>query len=283
MKTKIITLIFVCLFLVSLVSADNIAQYEIVADRIEVNLNFENADNLEVKIPYEASELKVNTDYTLEEGSLYNTLKINSASNLNIAYSTESLIDKSGSTRYFTLKNKFDNPIDIEIHLDEGEVLVEEGILFPSPDEIETDGRRIILNYNNFEQEDILIEYEIVKKGSKILYWLILLLVFAIILVYLLQNRKFKKELKKVKEKSKSKKSKGKKEQEIMKNLYEDEKEIVQYLLKRKKNEAWTKEIAREVGISKVKLSRKLRSLKAKGVVEKIPYGNENRIRLKTT
>ena len=44
--------------------------------------------------------------------------------------------------------------------------------------------------------------------------------------------------------------------------------------------EAWTKEILKEIGISKVKLSRKIRSLEKKELIKKVPYGNENKIKL---
>ena len=76
-------------------------------------------------------------------------------------------------------------------------------------------------------------------------------------------------------------KTKGKKRaEEVTKNLFEDEKRIVEYLLKKKGKESWTKEIVRDLGISKVKLSRKLRSLEKKEIIKKIPYGNENKVRV---
>jgi len=126
-----------------------------------------------------------------------------------------------------------------------------------------------------------LVSYEFIDDDDDWHYLVIIAVLAGIIFIsYYFNKRKFTKELKKVKQKSKGKKTKAKKETEIMKNLYEEEKQIVRYLLKKKGNEAWTKEIVKNVGISKVKLSRKLRSLEAKEVVKRIPYGNENRIRL---
>ena len=66
---------------------------------------------------------------------------------------------------------------------------------------------------------------------------------------------------------------------DITLNLYEDEKSIVR-TLQSLRGEAWQKELQIKTGLSKVKLSRRLRALEEKGVVEKVPYGNTNRIRL---
>ena len=79
---------------------------------------------------------------------------------------------------------------------------------------------------------------------------------------------------------SKFKKVTPAEKQKMLRNLYEDEKKIINFLLEQKDYECWTKELMRGVDISKVKLSRKLRSLEQKGLIKKIPYGNENRIRL---
>ncbi len=63
--------------------------------------------------------------------------------------------------------------------------------------------------------------------------------------------------------------------------MFEDEKLIVRILLIEKTRELWQKQLEQKTGLNKVKLSRKLRSLEAKGLIEKIPYGNTNKIRLK--
>ncbi len=65
----------------------------------------------------------------------------------------------------------------------------------------------------------------------------------------------------------------------LTKNLFEEEKKIVEILLA--EGELWQKQLELKSGLSKVKLFRKLRSLEAKGLIEKIPYGNSNKIRLK--
>jgi uncharacterized membrane protein len=67
---------------------------------------------------------------------------------------------------------------------------------------------------------------------------------------------------------------------ELTRNLFEEEKKIVEYLVSRKNGESWTKEVARDLNIPKVRLSRKLRNLEQKGLIKRTPYGNENRIKL---
>lgn len=68
---------------------------------------------------------------------------------------------------------------------------------------------------------------------------------------------------------------------DLTKNLFEDEKKIVELLLGSGEEGMWQKQLEIKSEISKVKLSRKLRSLDQKGLIEKIPYGNANKIRLK--
>jgi uncharacterized membrane protein len=48
--------------------------------------------------------------------------------------------------------------------------------------------------------------------------------------------------------------------------------------MKKKNNECWTKELVKELGIPKVRVSRKIRSLSEKGILSKEKFGNENRI-----
>jgi len=68
---------------------------------------------------------------------------------------------------------------------------------------------------------------------------------------------------------------------ELTRNLFEDEKLVVETLLAADKHELWQKQLELRTKIPKVRLSRKLRSLEAKGLIEKVPYGNTNHIRLK--
>lgn len=69
--------------------------------------------------------------------------------------------------------------------------------------------------------------------------------------------------------------------QEKTMNLYGVEEELVHILLEAPEDGMWQNELVAKSGLTKVKVSRKLRNLEQKGVIEKIPHGNTNRIRLK--
>jgi uncharacterized membrane protein len=77
------------------------------------------------------------------------------------------------------------------------------------------------------------------------------------------------------------KKSRGSRKKMVSLNLFGDEKNIVEFLMTRKGKRCWTKELVRELGISKVRVSRKIRSLLEKGIIERENFGKENRISLK--
>ncbi len=66
----------------------------------------------------------------------------------------------------------------------------------------------------------------------------------------------------------------------VTKHLYGEEKQIVELLLRSPGYTLWQNKIVYELGISKVKISRRLASLEKKGYIEKEPYQNSNKIRL---
>jgi len=65
----------------------------------------------------------------------------------------------------------------------------------------------------------------------------------------------------------------------MLKMLPQDERKIIEILLKEKKMDQM--HIVAESGLSKVKVSRLLMKLEQRGVVEKLPLGNTNLIKLK--
>jgi uncharacterized membrane protein len=280
----IIASMFLIVSAISFLSAADIqADYQIVENKVLAEINFKSVDNLELSIPYdsEAIELNIN-DYVIEDRYYDKLIKVSSAENLKVKYITGSYIDKSGSKYFFVLKKQFDESSDIILYLPESAVLDDLIKASPNPDAIRSDGRRIILEWKNNSHEQILVAYEFLDRSNFIFYIIILLLITAFIVITEIRKRKFKMELKKAGERifGSKKSKKKKKEAELTKNLFEDEKRIVKYLMNKKNNESWTKDIIRDLGISKVKLSRKLRSLEQKEIVKRFPYGNENIVRL---
>lgn len=279
---KILIFLVLGLFLLNLASAQIETKYYIHENKVLVEYYFDSVSDLELRIPGSVSEsdLNINPEYEFENLEGYNLVKINSTENLSIKYITESMINKAKKGYYFTSKNYLNEPQKVKLVLPESALLVEGGLVFPEPDSITSDGRSIILRWNNYEEGQIVINYEFVKDQSFVGYIVILFIVLFFIIYSILQRRIFKEKISKVKKKNEKKKTKENKKQNFTKNLFEDEKKIVEYLLDKKGNGAWTKEILRDVSISKVKLSRKLRSLEQKGIIKKIPYGNTNKIRI---
>jgi len=281
MKIKYLTLFLLCtlIFNLGITSANTPEKisYSIVKDSILIEMEFNDVENLELTIPYDAKTIEVNTqNYEIKEIENAKQIIIPSESELKIKYITKTLVDKSRDEYFFVVKNQFENETDVTLYLPESAILSEPKIIFPEA-KITTDGRNIILQWDKFADEQILVSYTFVKDNNYLFYITILLLLILTAILVKFQQKRHKKELEKIKEKIKKKSET--KEERITQNLFEDEKRIVEYLLE-KKGERWTKEIMKDLEISKVKLSRKLRSLEAKEIIKKIPYGNENKIRL---
>lgn len=277
---KILIFFILCIFFLSLVSAKIDSNYYIYDNKVLVRYSFDSISNLELKIPYDVKEedLKVNVNYSLESLEGFSILKIQESENVSISYLTSSMIDKSKGGYYFTAIADLNDSQNVKLTLPEKAILVKQGIVSPKASSITSDGRSIILIWENFDSNQIVVKYEFVKNNSWIGYLLLLILVLGLISYSLIQRKSFKKKL--LKSSKKSKTSSKNKKRALTKNLFEDEKRIVEYLLDKKGKEAWTKEIFKDLNITKVKLSRKLRSLEQKEIIKKIPYGNENKIRL---
>ena len=282
MKIKKLFLFFIfVLFITGFSEAQAVihADYQIIEDKVLVKLNFDGVSDFEFKIPSDIKALEINANnYSIGDSKNYKIIKIDSAENLEVKYITKALVDKSQNKYFFVLENPFNKTSEVKIYLPEAAILPESGVIFPKNAEITSDGRRIILKFNNFNEEQILITYESVAKNNLILYLISGLLIITLFIFYFVQKKKLKKEIARLK--TKVQKKVEKKEEKLTWNLFEDEKKIVGYLLGKKNNESWTKELIKDLGISKVKLSRKLRSLEQKGIIKRIPYGNENIIRL---
>jgi uncharacterized membrane protein len=165
--------------------------------------------------------------------------------------------------------------------LPEGAFLNQRGLLFPTPNKINSDGYKIFLLWNNFKSEQIIVPYTNFKNQTFWGFFILGIILIGITLAYYLHIKKYRKKIDKLK--SSKKKNKNKKIKEITKNLLKEEKLIVEYLFNKQGKESWSKNISKDLGINKVKLTRKLKKLKEKGLIKKIPYGNENKICLKKT
>ncbi len=176
-----------------------------------------------------------------------------------IKYIDETLIEKSGNKYFFISKSEIHPNSIIKVILPGGAYSNENYFIFPKNYKLSTNGQNIILEWNHNGEKEILIPYEIKSEKN---YWIYVLIAFLIVyIIYFYFNNKKEKRNK------------------YTQNLFREEKKIMNYLLKKKV--CWTKELVKDLEISKVRLSRKLRKLEEKGLIEKKPYGNENKIRLK--
>lgn len=187
---------------------------------------------------------------------------------------------EKGERYYLTKKIEAPTEIDdlkVELTFDEGYVIDEN---YPYA-ETETDGRKIVAkwefkNLQKGESVPVFVIFRNVKSSS--LFWLIfvLILIFLAVLLWLKSRKKIVKEkVKKAEPKPKTPAS------AIGKYLLENEKKVLQELENEPRKELWQKQIRLRTGLSKVKLSRILRNLEARGLITKINFGKTNKIVLK--
>ncbi len=243
---------------------------------VELIIGLEKPENfIEIEIPMDAEAVEVRGhDFEIINADNKNKLAIRNPANIiNLKYITSAFLEKSNKDQFFILNIKDEK--EITLKLPEKAVLKYrldslEQPIFPRTDKVSTDGKRIIIMWDESdltETDSILVIYNQEDKINLSL-WLFLALafVFVLILSRFLLNRFYKK---------------GKERNEITRNLFDEEKKIISALLNEKNKEMWQKQLEIKTGITKVRLSRKIRNLEQKGLIEKVPYGNTNKIRIK--
>ena len=274
----------IALLIIGSVGATSI-DYQIIGNRVLVEADFDKIQDFELRLPHDVSIFETDSKYEIINMEEYKLLKVIRSDDLRFSYITDSMIDISRDKSFFIMRNYFPQKADITLFLPEAGVLMTDGsLIFPNADQITTDGRRVILKWKDFEKEEIVVAYEKVEEKG-FWFYVLIILIAAFIIFYVFQLRRLKRQIKKWQEKTKKtkKKSRERKKKSVTKNLFGEEKKIIEYLINKKGHESWTKEIVRDLGISKVRLSRRLRSLEQKELISKEPYGNENRIKLLKT
>lgn len=159
----------------------------------------------------------------------------------------------------------FEN-FNIEVVLPRGFILAElESAVSPSGGIVSTDGKNIIVNWNlkgiNNEQAFIIV-YERGLASSSSYVWIVVTIVIALgaIAGVVTFYRKEKKEV-------------------IDGVLSVDEKKIVGMI--EAGDEITQKQIVKDTGFSKAKVSKIIRRLEEKGIVEKIPFMATNKLKIK--
>ncbi len=281
MKKILVFMVFMLffIFLVKTISATNAeTDYYIYEKNILVRHYFDSASELELRLPKDFTVLEINSEYKLEESSKYYLIKINSANNLSIKYITQSMISKSKNRYSFVSRNYLNKMQNVRLVLPESAVILEDGLVFPEPDLISSDGRSIILTWNDYNEKQIIVDYEFLKDKKFIQYSIILIIIIIFALYLILQRKIFKRKIKKLKGKNKKTNTKS---EAIEEHLIESEKAIISELKKSEKNQLWQKHLQTKTGFSKAKLSRVIRNLESRNLIQKIPMGNTNKIKLK--
>lgn len=151
----------------------------------------------------------------------------------------------------------------------------------PDPDLIYSDGQRIILKWKEkpLDKEfDVSVISEKLTKpfnlGVVILTFILIILLSLLLILYFKKKPKVKR-VKAIKKKRKLK------IEIIEEHLMESEKAVIRELRNADKKELWQKQLELKTEFSKAKLSRVIRNLEARNIIQKIPFGNTNKIKLK--
>jgi uncharacterized membrane protein len=261
-------LLIITLILLPLIQASSI-NYQVVESKVLVKINDEFYKNQTFLIPKDASTIESSLSFMIENENYDKKITFSEQGSGTFQYITSSIVERAGNDYILILDNPITNLEQTIIMLPEGALIKDQGIL-PKPKSITTDGRTLTIELEKANQAIVIYEFN--DNYSKTIILLVtMVLIVLIISIALLKKKRIVK---------KTKKQKRSLEKEIVKNLIGEEKQIVLFLVKKRGRQSWTKEIVKELNIPKVRLSRKLRSLEAKGLIQKMPYGNENRIKL---
>ncbi|MBI2666575.1 hypothetical protein HYX13_03110 [Candidatus Woesearchaeota archaeon] len=240
--------------------------------------------------------------------------------NFTLKYLTDSLIEKT-KDRFFLvdLSKVTASQISVIVTLPEGATLTYslnalknslQTSFVPKTSKITTDGKSIVLQWDEKDLQQgkaILVRYQVPRKFISVetlILVLVILLIFVAVFFFSHRREKSKVKVKKEETREETEKNKNGDEtvtvlkeissdkltfqspknslkEKLTRNLFEEERAIMESLLDADHHELWQKQLSLKTGISAVKLSRKLRNLEAKGLIEKIPYGNTNKVRIK--
>lgn len=172
----------------------------------------------------------------------------------------DNLIQKSGDGK--VLRSSFlsieSDQINISLELPEGFFLSGEPSTSPEPTSITSDGKKINLEWIFTEKGSIVVFYE-TTNTNLLPYFIILILIMTGVALYLIIH-------------------KGKMSRKIDEMLSEDEKKI---LLEIKNGLKKQKDIAKKLEFSKSKMSKVVRKLEEKGLIQRIPHFKTNILKIK--
>lgn len=243
----------------------------IVGDETLVEISIE-GDEI-IFLPEDYSQLESNQEYQINENQL-----ISGPATIKVV--TKDYVKKTDDEKLFVFPKIIESNYNIKVILPPNHIL-SNNLVYPKNYELSTNGENMILEWEN-NSEEIIIFYRGVVDSDFIYYITIVFSLTAAIAILFLQQKRFTNKLKetKLKQKKKIEKIKETKTVQMTKNLFGDEKKIIEFLLTQKNKSCWTKELLKVLGIPKVRLSRKIRTLVEKELIKKEKFGNENKITL---
>lgn len=274
--------LIILLFCTLSTAATHFAVYEVemevvdetVLSKVSLELE-EELSSLKLELPKDSEAIAVKgKNFTFNDGVL--NIEGDAFRSLEFEYQSSFYIERRDDNIFvYNIEGLEYELLKIKLTLPEGAFLIHPVDdprlpIIPKPSNIDTDGKRMLIEWDEksfAEGEAIIVRYE---SRTNLMFFFIIaagLIIFIIAILFYVSKFFKHKALEPIKE-------------EITRNLFEEEKRIVDILLENE-NEMWQKQLENKSGLPKVKLSRKIRSLEEKGVIDKIPYGNSNKIRLK--
>ncbi len=244
--------LLVLVLLIGCVSASTV-NCVIIEDRVLVEVVLSDGD--EVVFPKDASLIERSGD--------------------KVSFVSKEFVKRDGEW-IFVLPEIVNGAYDLEVVLPSGFVLTD-SLVYPKGYELGSDGKSIILEWEGVTGEEVVVFYE--GRGDfDYWYWVgIFCLIVGGFLLWKTREVKFKGELERLNLEAASKK-KVLVSDDLTRNLFGEEKRIVEFLASKKS--CWMKDLVRGLGISKVMVTRKVRSLVEKGIIEKEKFGRESKISL---
>lgn len=254
--------------------------YSIEDDSIKAQhlLHLENRSTLELQLPADAYYFTVlvddkTVDYSLEKSNNYKILDIpidERSDLIEISYQTSEFLDK-GQVSYFSayvIPIKTD-VLSIRLSLPSKALLARpidsmNPPIIPEPDSIDTDGRQIVITWKQHDPKQTFSIFSVYEeKGQfpwKLSLGALIIIISIAAYIYMRNTDVFRSN--------------------AYSHLLEPEQEIMKALLKSKNYTMWQKELQIAAGFTKSRLSRTVRNMQERGIIEKIPYGSTNKIKL---
>ncbi|MBM3247056.1 hypothetical protein FJZ17_00755 [Candidatus Pacearchaeota archaeon] len=193
-----------------------------------------------------------------------------SINGLNSSYVDSNLLEETKIGYLFLNKIIFPEDFEstiIKLNLDNGYTVGEDGA-YPLGYRVETDGQIISLVWqlNNVKASEpiaVVVNIRDLRKGYTWV-WILLGIIILIVVAYILFKYQKKRKTK-----------------NLDKHLLDIERKMLEELRKADRQEMWQRNLQKNLGLSKAKTSRLIRNLESRELVEKIPFGNTNKIVLK--